>query len=163
MPVSMRLSSQRKRMLASRRLSIEKNLRKNTRRQEKAARASKLCYKWKNTKRGKNGMETLLTTALEREIEAAQGETISLLKALCAIPAPSHHEERRAEWIQAWLEKRGLSAEIDDAEKRSMWFRLISISGYRRHHGAHRYGIPRSSAHADARGGWKTVLSGRWR
>lgn len=41
-------------------------------------------------------METLLTTALEREIEAAQGETISLLKALCAIPAPSHHEERRA-------------------------------------------------------------------
>ena len=25
-------------------------------------------------------METLLTTALEREIEAAQGETISLLK-----------------------------------------------------------------------------------
>lgn len=61
-------------------------------------------------------METLLTTALEREIEAAQGETISLLKALCAIPAPSHHEERRAEWIQAWLEKRGLSAEIDDAK-----------------------------------------------
>ena len=55
-------------------------------------------------------METLLTTALEREIEAAQGETISLLKALCAIPAPSHHEERRAEWIQAWLEKQGLSA-----------------------------------------------------
>lgn len=61
-------------------------------------------------------METLLTAALEREIEAAQGETISLLKALCAIPAPSHHEERRAEWIQAWLEKRGLSAEIDDAK-----------------------------------------------
>ena len=61
-------------------------------------------------------METLLTTALEREIEAAQGETISLLKALCAIPAPSHHEERRAEWIQAWLEKRGLSSEIDDAK-----------------------------------------------
>ena len=58
----------------------------------------------------------MLTTALEREIEAAQGETISLLKALCAIPAPSHHEERRAEWIQAWLEKRGLSAEIDDAK-----------------------------------------------
>lgn len=27
-------------------------------------------------------METLLTAALEREIEAAQGETISLLKAL---------------------------------------------------------------------------------
>ena len=52
-------------------------------------------------------METLLTAALEREIEAAQGETISLLKALCAIPAPSHHEERRAEWIQAWLKSEG--------------------------------------------------------
>ena len=40
-------------------------------------------------------METLLTTALEREIEAAQGETISLLKALCAIPEPSRRAARR--------------------------------------------------------------------
>lgn len=61
-------------------------------------------------------METLLSAAMEREIEAAQGETVALLKALCAIPAPSHHEERRAEWIRAWLEARGFSAEIDDAK-----------------------------------------------
>ena len=69
-------------------------------------------------------METLLTAALEREIEAAQSETAALLKALCAIPAPSHHEEKRAEWIKAWLEKRGLSAEIDDAKNVRCGFEL---------------------------------------
>ena len=69
-------------------------------------------------------METWLTAALEREIEAAQGETVALLKALCAIPAPSHHEEKRAEWIKAWLEKHGLSAEIDDAKNVRCGFEL---------------------------------------
>ena len=61
-------------------------------------------------------MGTGLNAALEREIEAAQSETVSLLKALCAIPAPSHHEQRRAVWIKAWLDARGLSTEIDDAQ-----------------------------------------------
>ena len=40
-------------------------------------------------------METLLTTALEREIEAAQGETISLLKALWPITAPRPNKDPR--------------------------------------------------------------------
>ena len=40
-----------------------------------------------------------LTTDFEREIESAYEETIELLKTLCAIPAPSHHEERRAEFV----------------------------------------------------------------
>ena len=57
-----------------------------------------------------------LAPALERAIEAAQGETLELIKTLCRIPAPSHREERRAAFIQEWLEKRGLPAEIDDAK-----------------------------------------------
>ena len=57
------------------------------------------------------------TLIFEREIESAYEETIALLKTLCAIPAPSHHEERRAEFVKQWFESRGLSAEIDDAKK----------------------------------------------
>ena len=45
----------------------------------------------------------LLSAALEDEIEAAQGETLELIKALCRIPAPSHREERRAAFIKEWL------------------------------------------------------------
>ncbi|MBP3655302.1 MAG: M20/M25/M40 family metallo-hydrolase [Clostridia bacterium] len=44
-----------------------------------------------------------------------QAETISLLKQLCAIPAPSHHEERRAAFIRGWFEANGMHAVIDDA------------------------------------------------
>ena len=58
----------------------------------------------------------LLSAALENEIEAAQSETLELIKTLCRIPAPSHREERRAAFIREWLEVRGFSAEIDDAK-----------------------------------------------
>lgn len=34
-------------------------------------------------------------------------ELVSLIKELCAIPAPSHHEEKRAEFCKAWLEAAG--------------------------------------------------------
>ena len=58
----------------------------------------------------------LLSAALENEIEAAQSETLELIKTLCRIPAPSHREERRAVFIKEWLEARGFPAEIDDAK-----------------------------------------------
>ncbi len=58
----------------------------------------------------------LLSAALENEIEAAQSETLELIKTLCRIPAPSHREERRAAFIREWLETRGFPAEIDDAK-----------------------------------------------
>ena len=58
----------------------------------------------------------LLSAALENEIEAAQSETLELIKTLCRIPAPSHREECRAAFIREWLEVRGFSAEIDDAK-----------------------------------------------
>ncbi len=66
----------------------------------------------------------LLTPELSHEIESAHKETIELLKELCAIPAPSHHEERRAEFVRNWFESHGLSAEIDDAKNVRCGFAL---------------------------------------
>ena len=63
-----------------------------------------------------NGDGYKLSDQLEDEIEAAQSETLELIKTLCRIPAPSHREERRAAFIREWLEVRGFSAEIDDAK-----------------------------------------------
>ena len=57
-----------------------------------------------------------LTEELSQEIERMQEETVALIKALCAIPAPSHHEERRAAFIQGWLAQRGMEATIDGAK-----------------------------------------------
>ena len=65
-----------------------------------------------------------LAADFEREIESAHQETIELLKTLCAIPAPSHHEERRTEFVKNWFEERGLSAEIDDAKNVRCGFAL---------------------------------------
>lgn len=50
-----------------------------------------------------------------RDIEGMQPEVVALIRALCAIPAPSHHEERRAAFIRDWFEARGMHAEIDEA------------------------------------------------
>lgn len=51
-----------------------------------------------------------------RDIERMQPDVIALLKMLCAIPAPSHREERRAAFVCDWFRARGLSAEIDAAK-----------------------------------------------
>ena len=52
----------------------------------------------------------------ERAVASMQPETIELLKALCAIPAPSHHEEHRAAIIRDWFIQNGMDAVIDDAK-----------------------------------------------
>ena len=57
-----------------------------------------------------------LSERLTRDIETMHEEVIDLIKTLCKIPAPSHHEERRAEFIRDWLSQRGLSAQIDEAQ-----------------------------------------------
>ena len=56
-------------------------------------------------------MKTVKEYAKER-----YGELLSLLKELCLIPAPSHHEEKRAEFCKEWFLKNGMKgAYIDDA------------------------------------------------
>lgn len=54
---------------------------------------------------------------LEQYIEENQSQVLSLLKELCGIPAPSHHEERRARFCKEWLEAQGAEGIfIDDAQ-----------------------------------------------
>lgn len=53
---------------------------------------------------------------IEKYIEAHMDETKELLKTLAKIPAPSHHEEKRAEFIKNWLENQGAKGVyIDEA------------------------------------------------
>lgn len=49
-------------------------------------------------------------------LEESFGETLQLLEALCKIPAPSHHEEKRAAFCKNWLEQHGAEGVyIDEA------------------------------------------------
>lgn len=50
-------------------------------------------------------------------VQAHTDELFSLLKTLCAIPAPSHHEEQRAEFCKAWLEAAGAEGVYLDEAK----------------------------------------------
>jgi len=53
---------------------------------------------------------------LQKYIEENTDLMYQMLKELCAIPAPSHHEEKRAEYCKAWLEKIGAKGVyIDEA------------------------------------------------
>ncbi len=44
----------------------------------------------------------------------ANEEAIELLHELVAIPSPSRHEGRAAEWLVAWMAERGFSAAVDE-------------------------------------------------
>ena len=53
---------------------------------------------------------------LKTYIENNKDLLLQTLKELCLIPAPSHHEERRAQYCKAWLEEKGAKGVyIDDA------------------------------------------------
>ena len=53
---------------------------------------------------------------IKEYIKANTDELYKILKELCLIPAPSHHEEKRAEYCKAWFDKNGLEgAYIDEA------------------------------------------------
>ena len=48
-----------------------------------------------------------LQEKLTKYQDSSIGELHALLKTLVEIPAPSHHEEKRAEFIKSWLESFG--------------------------------------------------------
>ena len=50
-------------------------------------------------------MNELLRADLKAYIDENQETLIKLLDTLCRIPAPSNHEELRAEFIRDWFEK----------------------------------------------------------
>lgn len=54
---------------------------------------------------------------LQEYIKNRKEETLNLLKDLCGIPAPSHHEDERAEYIRQWLEDHGAEQVFIDEAK----------------------------------------------
>lgn len=56
-----------------------------------------------------------LTAHMEQYIRQCKDELLQLIRDLCAIPAPSHHEERRAAFCRDWFEKHCGSAHTDEA------------------------------------------------
>lgn len=48
-----------------------------------------------------------LSDEILKYLKDSEEETIQLIETLCGIPAPSHHEERRAEFVKNWLETNG--------------------------------------------------------
>ena len=57
----------------------------------------------------------MLTDNMKHYALASQPRLLSLIKALCKIPAPSHHEQKRAEFVCKWFQDQGFHAYIDDA------------------------------------------------
>ena len=51
---------------------------------------------------------------IEKYVDDKHDETIELLKRITEIPAPTHDEGRRAEFVQAWLAATGAEAFIDE-------------------------------------------------
>ena len=59
-----------------------------------------------------------MTTCEEHAVyaQSVHDELLRLIRELCAIPAPSHHEEKRAEFCKTWFEANGFSdVSIDGA------------------------------------------------
>lgn len=57
-----------------------------------------------------------LTEEILEYIDSHQDEAIELIEAICKIPAPSHHEEKRAAFIKNWLIENGAEGVyIDEA------------------------------------------------
>ncbi len=64
---------------------------------------------------------SLLSRRAEEYVSSHMDELISLTARLCAIPAPSRHEEKRAAFCIEWLKEHGIiDAYIDDA-KNVIW------------------------------------------
>ena len=55
------------------------------------------------------------TQSIKEWIVAHSDEMFELLKDLCLIPAPSHHEEQRAAYCKEWLEKNGAKGVVIDS------------------------------------------------
>lgn len=54
---------------------------------------------------------------VEKFVEEHKEETVELVKQLTAIPAPSHHEDKKAEFVLRWLKQQGAeSAFIDEVK-----------------------------------------------
>lgn len=49
----------------------------------------------------------VMTQQMQNYLAESQEELKQLIRDLCAIPAPSHHEERRAAFCKEWFTRNG--------------------------------------------------------
>ena len=57
-----------------------------------------------------------ITAAMEDYAKSVQPELLQLIRDLCAIPAPSNHEEKRAEFCRDWFVRNGFAdVRVDEA------------------------------------------------
>lgn len=57
-----------------------------------------------------------LTGDMEKYAGSVQAELLELIRELCVIPAPSNHEEKRAEFCKEWFERNGFeNVRVDEA------------------------------------------------
>ena len=61
------------------------------------------------------------TSEMEQYLLDCQDELKQLVRDLCAIPAPSHHEERRAAFCKEWFEKAGARGVYIDEALNVVW------------------------------------------
>lgn len=57
------------------------------------------------------------TKQIKEYVQNNIGEVHKIIYDLCQIPAPSHHEEKRAEYCKAWFDKNGLCGSYIDEAK----------------------------------------------
>ncbi len=62
-----------------------------------------------------------LTREILENVEKHRGEALELLKTLARIPAPSNHEEKRAEFCKNWLEKQGATGVFLDSARNVLY------------------------------------------
>ena len=62
-----------------------------------------------------------MESTVQQYVQAHKEELYELLKTLCAIPAPSHHEEKRAAFCKEWLEAAGAAGVYIDEAKNTVF------------------------------------------
>ena len=68
------------------------------------------------TRDEERAMDQVLLDKVATYAHSCYEEELSVLRTLCRIPSPSHHEERRAAFIQTWLRQQGATdVHVDDA------------------------------------------------
>lgn len=63
----------------------------------------------------------MLSEGFKKYTEETYDELIELLYTICRIPAPSHHEEKRAEFCLNWLKKYGMESAYIDSALNVIW------------------------------------------
>ena len=57
-----------------------------------------------------------LTDKMEKYLAESHEDAKNIVRELCRIPAPSHHEENRAAWCEKWFRQAGgRNVYVDDA------------------------------------------------